>query len=194
MFETTVAEETFNKATMQPEVQQRALWQFLRSGASTLVAARDVALRRHGEAREQIASALHSDAEFPWHLLALTDAPKFLSDIVESIIGAIYIDSHGDILACENFVRRLGILDCLERILCDEVDCLHPKERLGHLAVEKKVQYVHVVDEKDSGKTYLCQVKVGGEVVGGVVSGLKRLNAETIAAQKANKILRGRKT
>ena len=191
MFETTVAEETLNKATMQPEVHRRALWQFLRSGASNVVAARDVALRQHEEAREQIASALQRDAEFPWHLLALTDAPKFLSDIVESVIGAIYIDSHGDIRACENFVRRLGIIDCLERILRDEVDCLHPKERLGHLAVERRVQYMHVVDRENVGNTYRCQVKVGEEIIGEVVSGLKRLNAETIAAQKANKILMG---
>jgi dsRNA-specific ribonuclease len=189
MFETTVVEETFDKATMQPEAHERALWQFLRSGASNLVEARDVARRRHEEARVRIASALDEDAEFPWHLLALTDAPKFLSDIVESVIGAIYIDSHGDVLACEDFVRRLGILDCLERILRDDVDCLHPKERLGHLAVEKRVQYMHIVDDKDARTTYRCQVRVGEETVGEVVSGLKRLNAETIAAQRANKIL-----
>jgi dsRNA-specific ribonuclease len=191
MFETTVAEETLNKATMQPEVHRRALWQFLRSGASNLIAARDLALRQHEEARDRIAAALHGDAEFPWHLLALTDAPKFLSDIVESVIGAIYIDSHGDIRSCEDFIRRLGILDCLERILRDGVDCLHPKERLGHLAVERRVQYVHVVDKEDVGNTYRCQVRVGDESIGKIVSGLKRLNAETIAAQKANKILMG---
>jgi hypothetical protein len=36
---------------------------------------------------------------------------------------------------------------------------------------------------------YKCQVKVGGENVGGVVEGLKRLNAETIAAYRAVSIL-----
>jgi tRNA-binding EMAP/Myf-like protein len=53
------------------------------------------------------------------------------------------------------------------------------------------VQYVHVVDKEDVGNTYRCQVRVGDESIGKIVSGLKRLNAETIAAQKANKILMG---
>ncbi|KAJ4343390.1 Dicer-like protein 2 [Ascochyta clinopodiicola] len=200
MFETTISEETINKTTLQPEVHQRALWQFLRSGSQQLVATRNVALQQHTEVRVQLRHALEQDDEFPWHLLALTNAPKFLSDIVESVIGAIYIDSHGDFSACEVFVRRLGILDSLERILRDNVDCLHPKERLGHLAVERSVQYVRVQGDAQHSiglppgmsKVYRCQVKVGGEDVGGVVEGLTRLNAEIVAAWSANKILRGK--
>jgi dsRNA-specific ribonuclease len=195
MFETTVPEETINKATMQPEVQRRALWQFVRSGSPALNANRDIALRQHEDARDQIITGLSVDSRFPWHLLALNDAPKFLSDIVESVIGATYIDSHGDITACEVVVRRLGILDCLERLLRDSVDCLHPKERLGHLAAERDVQYMRVADEDTTEKRgvnlYRCQVKVGGENVGGVVEGLKRLNAETVAAWIAVGILEG---
>ncbi|XPS72365.1 Dicer-like protein 2 [Ascochyta lentis] len=200
MFETTIAEETINKTNLQPEVHQRALWQFLRSGSQQLAAIREVAWQQHAEVREQFHRALEQDEEFPWHLLALTNAPKFLSDIVESVIGAIYIDSRGDFSACEVFVRRLGILDSLERILRDNVDCLHPKERLGHLAVERSVQYVRMPGDAQHSiglppgmsKVYRCQVKVGGEDVGGVVEGLTRLNAETIAAWGANKILRGK--
>jgi len=196
MFETTIPEETTNKTTMQPEVQHRALWQFLRSGDNALNASRDIALRQHEQAREQIIAGLSNDARFPWHLLALTDAPKFLSDIVESVIGAVYIDSHGDISACEVFVRRLGILDCLERIFRDRVDCFHPKERLNLLVVEKKVKYVRVTAGEEAGvgrdKKYRCQVKVNGENVGGIVEGLKRLQAETIAAWEVGAILEGR--
>lgn len=199
MFETTTLEETINKSTLQPEVHQRALWQFLRSGSAQLVATRDVARQQHAQFREEFLRALTHDKEFPWHLLALTNPPKFLSDIVESVIGAIYIDSHGDFSACATFVQRLGILDSLERILRDNVDCLHPKERLGHLAVERKVQYTRVRGDLEDNvglppgmsKVYKCQVKVGGEDIGGVVEGLTRLNAETIAAWRANSILRG---
>lgn len=198
MLETTTVEETTNKSTLQPEIRQRALWQFLRSGSHQLVATRDVALQQHANVREQLIHALGHDEEFPWHLLALINAPKFLSDIVESVIGAIYVDSHGDFSACEVFVRRLGILDCLERILRDNVDCLHPKERLGHLAIERSVQYARVEGDVSSSiglppgmsRVHKCQVRVGGEDVGGVVEGLTRLNAETVAAWRANKILR----
>lgn len=198
MFETTVEEELTNKETLQPESHLRALWQFLRSTSYELVASRSMAVKRHAEARAQIAAALERDARFPWHALSLTDPPKFLSDIVESVIGALYIDSHGSIPVCEEFVQRLGILRCLERILRDGVDCLHPKERLGILAVEKSVNYVHVTsDSKRNEKTsikvddtcYKVQVRIGGKDVGEVVEGVKRLQAETIAAWRAIEIL-----
>jgi dsRNA-specific ribonuclease len=193
MFETTVEEETTNKSTMQPELQSRALWQFLRATSPGLLVNRDAALKQHASAREQIITALEDDARYPWHLLSMTLPPKLLSDIVESTIGAIYIDSHGDLSACEVFVRRLGILNCLERIVRDGVDCLHPKERLGILAVDRKVQYVTVMANEeanaDSKGMHRCQVKVGGENIGGVVKGLNGLTAETIAAWNAISIL-----
>jgi dsRNA-specific ribonuclease len=200
MFETTVEEELTNKETLEPQVHQRALWQFLRSTSHELVASRNIAIERHAEARTRIAEALKHDTRFPWHSLALTDPPKFLCDIVESVIGAIYIDTHGSIAICEEFVRRLGILHCLERILRDGVDCLHPKERLGILAVDKSVKYVRVTsndegEEDGSNRVrntgYKVQVRIGGENVGDVVIGVGRLQAETIAAWKAIAILEG---
>jgi len=196
LLETNIDVETINKATMQPESQKRAIWQFLRSGSPELNANRDNALRQHEQVRDQIITGLSEAARFPWHLFALTDPPKFLSDMVESVIGAVYIDSLGDILTCEAIVRRLGILDCLEHILRHDVDCLHPKERLGHLAVDKGVQYARVgmkTEPNGGDKMYRCQVKVGGEDVGDVAEGLKRLNAETVAAWKAVGVLESRK-
>lgn len=195
MIETTVAEDVTNKRTKQREYQHRALWQYLRSGDPELIRSRDIALQQHQQARDQIIAALNDDARYPWHLFALTAAPKVLSDIVESVIGAIYIDSHGDVDACEVFIRRSGVLGCLERILRDGVDCLHPKERLGHLAVEKEVRYIRVKNGEDpsggGGRVYACQVQVGGNNVGDVVTGLNKLNAETIAAWRAVGILEG---
>ncbi|KAH9875209.1 hypothetical protein J1614_004700 [Plenodomus biglobosus] len=193
MFETTVDEELINKATMQTDVHSRALWQFLRSGTPQINVAREIAFKQHQQARARILAALERDARYPWHLFALTDPPKFLSDIVESVLGAIYIDSCGDFSICEAFVQRLGILESLERILGDQVDCLHPKERLGHLAVNREVKYIKVDPDKDdilaSKGTYECQVFVGGVKVGRPVEGLKRLNAETIAASLASRAL-----
>ncbi|RMZ74207.1 dicer 2 [Pyrenophora seminiperda CCB06] len=203
MFETTVTEELTNKETLEPEVRQRALWQFLRTTDPQLVASRIVATQQHIQTRERIATGLESDSRFPWHTLSLTDPPKYLSDIVESVIGALYIDSRGSIAICEHFIERLGIMPCLERILRDNVDCLHPKERLGILAVDKSVKYVRVTNDRESegaknigtqGQGYKVQVKIDGENVGGVVEGLKRLQAETIAAWKAVGVLEKRGT
>lgn len=198
MFETTVEEELTNKETLQSQSHQRALWQFLRFTSYELGAAQSVAIRRHAEARAQIAAALEHDVRFPWQALSLTDPPKFLSDTVESVIGALYIDSHGSIPVCEEFIRRLGITRCLERILSTDVDCLHPKERLGILAADKSVDYVRVTsdtkrDESESiamkDTCYKVQVRIGGQDVGDVVGGVKRLQAETIAAWRAIEIL-----
>ncbi|KAL1606832.1 Dicer-like protein 2 [Paraconiothyrium brasiliense] len=194
MFETTMAEERTMPPDMRKEVHYRCLWQFLRSDAAALVVGRDAAIMQYDATKEAVRHALHHEGVFPWHILALTDSPKFLSDIVESAIGGIYVDSHGNIGACEVFVRKLGILDCLDRILRDGIDCLHPKERLGILAMEKDVQYLRVTAEGDKtgsgvkGK-YRCQVRVGGVDVGDVVEGVKRLNAETVAAWEACRIL-----
>ncbi len=189
MVELAVPEETTNKLTMQAEVHHRALWQFLRSGSHHLVAARDSALKEHMKVREQIAASLQHDMSFPWHLLALIDAPKFLSDIVESVIGAIHVDSCGSIPACESFIGRLGIFGYVDRIMNDDVDVRHPKVRLGILAIEKDVKYVRIAKDQDEGgrssKLYRCQVMVGGKNVGGAVEGLKRLATETIAAWRA---------
>jgi dsRNA-specific ribonuclease len=196
MFETTLLEPAPVTPGKPQEPVSRALWQFMRHSNHTLLGPRDLAIAQHNAAREQINDALRNDQRFPWHLLSLTDAPKFLSDIVESVIGGIYVDSQGSIEACEIFVRKLGILDALERILQYGVDCLHPKERLGHLAVERRVQYVKIKPKEGNGNeigygkhTYMCHVKVGGVEIGGTVEGVKRLNAETIAAWKACKIL-----
>lgn len=190
MFETKVDEEMTNKTTIQPELQERALWQFLRFSSPAIISNREAALAQHAQAKSQILEALERDVRYPWHCFALIDAPKFLSDIVESVIGAIYIDTKGSIATCEMFVRRLGIIDCLEHILKAEVDCLHPKERLGHLAGDKTVKYERITNDGEANVgIYKCQVKVGEETVGGVVQGLKRLNAETIAACEACAIL-----
>ena len=143
--------------------------------------------------------ALRQDNRFPWHALSLTDPPKFLSDIVESVIGALYIDSHGSIPVCEDFVRRLGILPCLERILRDGVDCWHPKERINTLAADQGIKYVRITSDREgdkngangSEKGYKVQVRIGGKDVGGVVEGVKRLQTETIAAWKVIALLEG---
>ncbi|KAF2116487.1 dicer-like protein-like protein 2 [Lophiotrema nucula] len=192
MFETTIEQTTsINTVTMLPDTRKLALWQFMRHTSPSSVPYLDAAVEQHAAAKTDIIDAVENDERFPWHLLSLTDSPKFLSDIVESVIGAIYIDSRGSIQACESFASRLGILSSLERILNDGVDCLHPKERLGHLADTKRVQYVKLENVAGS-KMYRVQIRVGDKEIGGPVEGLKRLQAETIAAWKAVRIMEGK--
>lgn len=66
------------------------------------------------------------------------------------------------------------------------------------LAVDKSVDYVRITSDtkRDEGESsamndtcYKVQVRVGGQDVGDVVEGVKRLQAETIAAWRAIEIL-----
>jgi hypothetical protein len=184
---------TIDPVTGQPAPKSatvaKALWQFLRHSSQIIIDLQRAAVERHKVSRDEILHELQHGQKYPWHLFAHTDPEKFFSDIVESVIGAVYVDSRGDISACEHFIKKLGILGSLERVLRDNVDCLHPKERLGHLAVSDKVEYVHIGKVEDG--RYKCQVKVGKKEIGGVVEGKGRLNAETEAAWRAVGILEG---
>ncbi|KAF1997932.1 hypothetical protein P154DRAFT_470302, partial [Amniculicola lignicola CBS 123094] len=192
MLEMTTEVEETNTTTLQPQTVKKALWMYMRSATNiAMTSLVDTTLSRHEEFRKQISDAMKTEGRYPWHLLALSDPPKHLSDLVESVIGAIYIDSGGDFSVCEAFVDRLGISACLERVLRKGVDCFHPKERLGVLAGNEGVEYRSVKSKGGGGGVYSVQVKVEGREVGGVVEGVKRLNAETIAAWKACKILEG---
>jgi dsRNA-specific ribonuclease len=208
----------------RPTTERRALWQFMRCGSSSsssvqqqqheLAAARQAAVRRHEEAREGVWSALRQGTRYPWALLVRARAEKFFSDLVESVVGAIYVDvccsaaanttsvggsgageawreEKDPVEACEAFVRRLGLLELLERFLRDGVDCLHPKERLGRLAVADKVEYVKVLGEENGVQKgwYGCRVRVGERDVGALVVGSTRMEAETEAALRACEVL-----
>jgi dsRNA-specific ribonuclease len=128
---------------------------------------------------------LHSGKRYPWAVLARFGPEKFCSDLVESVIGAIFIDTTGDFEQCDAFLERLGLWAIMGRVLRDDVDCLHPKERLGHLAVSDNVEYVKRFHE---GK-WRCQIKVGGEEVGEEVDGYLRIDVEAEAATQAVIIL-----
>ena len=80
--------------------------------------------------RDNIEAALEEGRAFPWSALTSLQAPKFLSDMVESLLGAIYLDSRGDLETVRGVLRRLGHWEVLERIVERDTDVLHPISRL----------------------------------------------------------------
>jgi len=212
-FELSIPEDriniTINAATKQPEktheTVKKMLWQFMRQTSPQIPLAQQAAVKRHDELKDEILAALYGGSEgreYPWSLLCRTGADKFFSDLVESIIGAIFIDASppdadggrggldAALVAVESFVSRLGILSILAYILENDVDCLHPKERLGQLAVGDEVRYVRVQDDVEVERgLYGCIVKVGDREVGGLVVERTRFEAETEAAWRAAAIL-----
>ncbi|KAL8695976.1 MAG: hypothetical protein Q9201_007883, partial [Fulgogasparrea decipioides] len=110
------------------------IWSFLRHASPSIRIAQQECRKHYEELKTPILESLEHGSYIPWALLARLDAPKFFSDIIESIIGAIYIDSHGSLAACEAFLDKLGVMGYLRRLLQGGVALYHPKEELGQLA------------------------------------------------------------
>ncbi|RAL11945.1 putative RNA helicase/RNAse III [Aspergillus homomorphus CBS 101889] len=183
-----------------------SLWHFMRYGGGTdLKHARDQALARHRTLRDSIRAALQHDAHYPWQALSELNADKFFSDLVESVLGAIFVDSGGDLAECIGFAERIGLLWFLRRVLADGVDVMHPKGVAQQMAATAGLGGTvfttqRVVSDTPGGgdsedATYRCQVEVAGEVVAvvAVVEGCACAEeAEVKAAYQTIEVLKRR--
>ena len=68
----------------------------LMHSSETIVEELRDAFARYERGRREIEAELDHGTTFPWVALARLKVPNVLSDIVESSIGAIYLDSGGD--------------------------------------------------------------------------------------------------
>jgi dsRNA-specific ribonuclease len=165
---------------------EKHIWEWMRHSVPAITATQQEKQKKYGDMHGEIWSALRCGKKYPWSVLARLNPDKFYSDLVESLISAIYIDSCGDFEQCDAFLERLGLWKIMDRLLIDDVDVVHPKEKLGILAVSDKVEYVKRFHE---GKWY-CQVRVGERDVGDTVEGYGRADmVETEAATRAVIIL-----
>lgn len=103
------------------------LWHFLRSHGPIIETALAAGIERYHALRDKIKTALNSGTKYPWELFACLRADKFFSDIVESTLGAIFIDSGGSLDKCKAFLERIGLLPYLHRVIADTVDVQHPR-------------------------------------------------------------------
>lgn len=172
-----------------------ALWRFMRRSSQALTELQLKTSSRHLMLRDDINAALARGSHYPWALLSRLQAPKFYSDIVESLLGAVYIDS-GSLDACEAVIERMGILPYLRRVIRDNVHTIHPKEELGILADVKTVKYVigleKEVTEYVERRAFTCEVFVGEQSIVLVTDGSGREEVITKAAEAAVKILKER--
>jgi dsRNA-specific ribonuclease len=177
------------KVSVQAKHEVMPLWRFMRYHSSDLAAILKSTARRYHSLRDQIRAALQTAGRYPWALLARLQAQKFYADLFEAVLGAIYVDS-GSFEECDKFLERIGLLGCLERILGDGVNCLHPKEELGQLAVDKGVDYRIEVEERGGGEggpgsgSVKCTVLIGDVVAGEVTAGVSREEVKTRAAER----------
>ena len=107
--------------------------------------------------RDEIEAALSDGRAFPWLALTSLQAPKFLSDMFESLLGAVYLDSHGNLDIVRDVLRRLGHWEVLERIVDRDTDVGHPISRL-YLWASKNHEKVKCSIPKRDGKVVSCSV------------------------------------
>ena len=115
---------------------------------------------RFRKTKDDIEQALTGGSIFPWAALTRLQAPKFLSDMVESLIGAVFLDSQGQIEVVKSLLRRLGLMTILEHIVVGDVDVLHPVSRLS-LWSQKNGKNIEYDTRKEGGKV-CCRVLVDG--------------------------------
>ena len=134
------------------------LWKCLLHSSPKVLEDQQNAATRFRLRHEEIEELLSTGTIFPWASLTGLQAPKFLSDMVESIIGATFLDSQGDIPVVRQILYTLGIMPILERVVSEDVDVLHPVSRLSLWASknDKTIEYVY---ERKKGQI-ICVIKV----------------------------------
>lgn len=167
------------------------LHDFLRCGPA-VATQRSAAVTKHGELCERIRQELSHGTEYPWPLLLELQPPKMFCDMVEALLGAIYIDSHGSLAKCRTFLERLGLMDHLHRLLIEsDVNLEHPKVRLGILAGTANVSYrtIQSAANSDKNRQIECTVKLDDREILTVDDCTSRDEAECKAAWQAIKVL-----
>jgi dsRNA-specific ribonuclease len=98
------------------------LWKYLKLSGVGLINALEGCLVRFSSMESEIHGCLESASTYPWEALERLRPEKFLSDIIESILGAIFVDSSGDVECCERFLENIGFLRYLRRLCQRQVD------------------------------------------------------------------------
>jgi dsRNA-specific ribonuclease len=158
---------------------------FMRYESAEMARAHSAYLERYQELAAKIRDAIGHGKNYPWSLLTRLEAPKYLSDIVESIFGAVLVDSHGSLAMCEKLADRIGLMSYLNRVLRDDIDLVHPKTRLSELANGiGKVKY-HVREVEGPVEEFRCLIAIGDRKFEEAVGGTSREEVTVRASEMA---------
>ncbi|KAJ7707656.1 hypothetical protein B0H17DRAFT_972362 [Mycena rosella] len=174
---------------LQTQTQKIYLWQCLLHSNARILDEQRAAFARFGKRGAEIDEALQRGDIFPWAALTRLQAPKFLSDMVESLIGAVFLDAHGDLDAVRRVLRQLGLLQVLERMVWADMDVLHPVSRL-HLWASKRGAELGYAFVQEKGEISCAIILDGEEVEGSRVADqykgrLTKSEVQLAAAEKA---------
>ncbi|CCU83126.1 Dicer 2 [Blumeria hordei DH14] len=165
------------------------LYRFMRHNSVPISVLQNETFERYSTMRDKIKSAFENGTQYPWSMLSSLKAEKFFSDMIEALLGAVWIDS-GSLTTVREVVKRMGILDLLHRAIAEKMDLEHPKIRLGKLADQEKVHYMFEIGE--DGAEPKCSIKVGEVLVASICGGYSRFEMETRAAIHAIEFIKNK--
>ncbi|KAF9222860.1 P-loop containing nucleoside triphosphate hydrolase protein [Gyrodon lividus] len=148
------------KVVVTPNTTPIHLFQCLQHSSTVILEDQRLTFSRFKKMKDEIEASLRTGRMFPWGALTRLQAPKLFSDMIESLIGAVYLDSEGNMDTVRELLESLGILGWLDRFVRDEVDVLHPVSRLSVWASRQqaKIEYEY----KDEKGCVICTITVEG--------------------------------
>lgn len=142
-------------------------------------------LARFVETQEGILDILLHGKNFPWTKLLHLHAPKSYSDVFESILGAIFVDSGGDLTPCVSMLKKIGYLQLVDRYAREaDIDTSHPQQVFAMMS-----SGANLVSRRTKTRGWECKVMVGNERLARCRGASCKEEAECRAARRAAKVL-----
>ena len=150
---------------MDLSVDDLHLWKFLRFNGPFIAASRDACVARYEDLHESILHELKYGREYPWEIFSRLRPDKFMSDIIESVLGAIFLDTGADLSLhyCEVFLEKLGLLPYLRRVISENINVQHPRNKAQDMLAKTVGQVAFKsrrVEAKGVPATYRCAATI----------------------------------
>lgn len=148
---------------------------------------------RYDMVRDEIKSELNA-GKFPWTLLRSLDAPKVCSDIMESLLAALYLGANRSLTRCEELLAQLGMMELLKQMATNtSFEVRTPATILRELCAEHNITVSIRARCEQEGRTtrYVGEVRLeeptGGIAITRTASCLEE--ARSIVAEAARDFL-----
>lgn len=182
-----VQTDAVGRTTATTSTREVHLATFMRTASSELAAAQHASQARYALHQDDIRRQLDGGKQYPWMELLRLRPDKFYSDIVESVLGAIFVDAGGSLLPCAAFIETLGLRAYIDRLIDEVVDVSHPRERVQRWAGARTVTYDVQRNEVDG--RFQCSLLVDKVMVAEVYGCCDREEAITRVASQVEKML-----
>ena len=157
--------------TQQPVVskvvKRRCLHDFMvRLGSEEMTRQRNELMEGFTQAHEKIETSLQQGKIYAWSDVYGLASPKWCSDVFESIIGAVFVDSGGRLDTVRGVLDTLGFMHLLHKAVEEkEMDFRQPVRKMREWYAEKGMKVkIETQRLKGEGKQWRCRVKIEGEV------------------------------